>query len=509
MGLPAVNLNVLDNGLAQALPGNGNTEYVIGCASQGPYFQIVNSTNPGAFSAQNGAGPGVELAGFIANSTGNAVAFVAVPGSGATNTGMVASIPGNSTSKANITGTPFDTYYGLVKVLTGGTLGTGPIQVSVSLDGGRTTYAVYNLGVGFSVAIASTGLTLSFSAGTLVTGDSFSWVSTEPVWTSAQVASAINLLLPIPTLLPEDIIIAGGSAQRLGAGTVGAAAADVTALDGFLTTLFNKRRFNRGLLHAGDASYGGNAQTPWGGASAETEVAWISSLQTAFANASSLRVGVTGGHYNAISPYSQTQFRRPLLWQAAARDSAVAIQVDLGRVSDGALANMPLPASPDGWIYHDDFVNPGLDASRFMAAMSIANRPGVFIANPNLMAPPGSDFNWLQRGHVVDAACLIAYNFFVTKLSSGVRVGTNGFILPQDAKTFEQACNVQLANGLTNAGAVSSALCQVSRTDAILTTATLTVTVTIVPLGYLKAINVTITFQNPATIQVTTSQTGP
>ena len=534
-----VNLFVQDNGLGQTPPGQGNTEYVIGIGSTGPYYQLIQSSNPSAFQA-NGAGPGVEMAAFIANSTGNPVAFVAVPasGNGANSSyagvanGTTATVPNGSTSVITLSGNPADSYYGAVSVVsvngvstkgTSGTVGVAGIQIAVSLDNNRSVYLTANLGTATSVAITypgqpTTGLTLNFAAGTLVVGDTWTWVSTEPVWTDAAVQSAINCMLPIPTLLPEDIIVVGGSCVRTSSagysttvssgwpGTVGCQPSDLTAFDGYMTTLFNKKRFMNILCQAGDAYQGGT--------STETEAQWVTSLSTNFANfaAASLKVGITGGHYNCISPFTQTQFRRPLLFQAAARDSGVAIQVDLGRVLDGSLANMPAspPTAPDGFIYHDESVNQGLDAARFMSCWSLINRPGFFIKNPNMMVAPGSDFNWLQHGHVINATCLIAYDFFVEQLSNSVRVNAStGFILPQDAMTLQSGCNAMLANGLTNNGAVSAATCTVSQTDNILSTSTLTVKIGVVPLGYLKAINVTITFVNPAIVQVQTSSLGP
>lgn len=192
------------------------------------------------------------------------------------------------------------------------------------------------------------------------------------------------------------------------------------------------------------------------------------------------------------------------MWGAAPRDASVAIQVDLGRVSDGALAELTLPTSPDGFIYHDESVNPGLDAARFLSAWSIVTLPGLFIKNPLLMAPPGSDFQLLQHGAVIDAASLIAYTFFVQRLSSSVRVNpTTGFILQQDANTLQQGSNAALANGLGSA--VSSAKTIVSLTDNILATNTISVTIQIVPLGYLKTIEVVIEFLNPALQPVQTT----
>jgi Protein of unknown function (DUF2586) len=516
MGLPALNLVVLDNGLGQALPGNGNTEYVIGGASQGPYFSLLTTTNPNALVTQNGYGPGVELAGFICNSTGNEVAFVAVPLTGGANTAVAATVPGGSTSALTVSGTPSDTYYAKVTVLVAGTIGVVGPQIGISLDAGRTTAFTFNLPASSPATVTAgttfttqTGLSLSFAAGTLVVGDSFTWVSTEGVWTDAAISSAINCMLPIPSLIPEDIWIAGGSAARTSGngyaapnaggaypGTVGVQPGDVVALDGYLTTLFNKRRFNRLGCQAGDAL--------WGGASTESEATWMTSLETNFASSSSLRVGVTAGHYNIISPFSQSQFRRPNSWLAASRDSANTIAMKWGAGSLGALGNVPNSPPPvaDGFIYHDEYVNPGLDAARFISLMTRTPKPGWYFSNDNLMAPAGSDFNWFVHGHVIDAACLVGVDFFTSELADSVRVNSAGNILPIDATDLQTRANSALANALTNAGQVSSATCVVSLTDNILQTATLSVTFKIQPLGYLNTIDLTITFVNVAAVVV-------
>lgn len=535
MTAQGVNLFVQDNGLGQQPPGAGNTEYVIGIGSTGPYFQIIESNNPAAFQA-NGTGPGVECAGFIANSTGNPTAFVAVPAAIAGwNTAVLAGANNVSTSVVTLTGNPWDTYYAILSVIsvggvstpgTVGTVGVTGIILGVSLDNNRTTYLTASLLTATSLVITSpgqptTGLVLNFAAGTLCVGDTWAWVSTEPTWTDAAIQSAINCLLPIPTLLPQDIIIVGGSQTRNEAtpgtpssgspGTVGSSNAhgDLSAFDGYMTTLFNKKRFNNAICSAGDVAYGGSSF--FAGGSTETEAQWMTALASDVASfaAASDALGSTAGHYNCISPYTSTQFRRPLLWQTAARDSAVAIQVDLGRVSDGSLANTPRPVSPDGFVYHDEAVNSGLDAARYITVWSLLNRPGFFIKNPNLLVQPGSDFNWLQHAHVIDAACLVSYDYFVEKLSDSVRVNAStGFILPQDAMVLQNGCNGALATALTNQGAVSSATCTVSQTDNILSTSTLTVTVKIVPLGYLKAIDITLSFTNPAIVAVQTGAGG-
>jgi hypothetical protein len=504
MTAQGVNINILDDQLGQVPPGQGPTQFVIGCSSGSTVsssstvgsFGVYTSNNPSAFSANSGYGPGPRLAAFMANLTGNPVGFVKVP---STTPGTVSAIyptAGNGgTSVMTVTGTPNDDYYLVAKNLLAGTIGTGPVQLGISIDGGATYPWIVNMGTATNVTTGSaftlyTGLTLSFTSAAQSLGDSYYGVCAAPLWSQASVQSAIQAAAAIKSIQFQDIMVAGL-----------ASASDVTAFDGYMTTLANtNKRFSRMLVTTNDIT--------WGGASTQSEAAWLSALQTSYANSSSLRVGVCAGHYRFLDPFTQSQLRSSLIYGAASRDAGVAIQVDLGEVDMGNLQGLLLPPTPDAFgngtfVYHDEQQTPGLDAARFLTAWQIVGLPGVYIMNPNLMAPPGSDFNWLQHGHVIDSACCIAYAYFIQKISSSVRVSaTTGFILPQDRARLQAGCNAQLGNQLVTPNAVSSAVCVVSGTDNILSTATLTVSLQIVPLGYVKAVNVTISFLNPAVVAV-------
>ena len=495
MPIPNVNPTIADNGLGAAVAGAGGTMVVIGCSDDGTDYEIITSTEPSDFSDASGFGPGVELAGFVTNQTGNPAIWIKAPtASNGTNTAITTTRVGSSTSVVTVSGNPSDSYQALATVTTGGTRGTAGIIITLSLDGGRTTYITINLGTASTYAIPNTGLTLNFAAGTLEAGDTFEWWSTEPRWNTAGVVSAIEQLYGVSLAFQDILIVGGGSVSTVGG--PGASAADATSIQTAMVALFNRKRFSRALMNARDASYGGQ--------STETEAAWMTALAADYVSNDTDRVGVTAGHYNVISPYSQTQFRRPLLFQAGARDSDVEIQVDLARVADGALAstvNSP-PATADGYIYHDEDQNPLLDAARFLTARRFPLRPGWFITNPNLFAAPGSDFTLLQYGHVMDAATSIGYQFFVGKLSDSVRVDSaSGKILEVDAQALEGGCNAQLKAGLIDTGEVSDAFCVVNRTTNILSTRTLKVTISVIPLGYMKQIDMTLTFLNPALLQ--------
>lgn len=476
-----LNISIQDQGLGQSPPGGANILAVVGVSSAGVANAPLQTSAPSNITANFGVGPGPQLATLVAASSGQPVIFIkaSTVTAGVLAGSVQATVPGGSTSVVSVTGVPFDTYYFRATVVTGGTVGTPGIQVNLSLDAGRTIYQVLNLGSLSTFAVNNTGLTITFGAGTLVAGDYFSIVAVEPKWSDSTLTSALQSLVQSVTAF-EDVVVAGDVPSS-----------SAVNLDAQATALFNKRRYTRILCNARDAV--------WGGTSTESEAQWIASIQSDYQSYASLRVGVSAGHYNVVSPIDQSQYRRPLSWLAAVRDASVLISEDLGYVGRGPLSPLTLPSSPDGFIYHDEQVNPGLDAARFMAAIRYIGFPGIFIQNGNLMAPPGSDFNWLQHGHVVDTASYIIYYYLTNVLGKSLRVNsTTGFILSQDAATLEQNGNAQLAANLVAPGHVSSATFSVVRNNNILATNTLIGVVSIVPLAYPKTINVTIQYVNPA-----------
>jgi hypothetical protein len=338
-----------------------------------------------------------------------------------------------------------------------------------------------NLGTATTYAIPNTGLTLNFTSATLVAGDTFAWNSVAPAPSNATVQAAICSLIGKGYDI-EDILVPTPSNA--------ASAATYQTDCGYL---FNAKIFQRLLTTARDVLYGG--------ACTETPTTWQNAIIADFSANATDRVGVTAGYYNCPSPLDGVSYRRPLLFQAGVTDANVAISVDLAETALGPLtplSNPILQGAPDGYDYHDEAVNPGLDGARFIAATTIPGLPGMYIVNPNLMAAPGSDFNWLQHGHVIDKLCKILYKFFVLELSSSVRVSkTTGYILPQDANSLEARCNAEIAAGLVNPGDVSAASISITRNNNILATSQLIVTALVVPLAYLKQISITVAFNNP------------
>jgi hypothetical protein len=500
MATQGITFNVQDFGLGAVPPGLGNVAVVVGACSTGAANAPVLTSSAATIASTFGFGPAPELASDIC-SIGQTVMLIRAAQSVA---GKVQATPlhvGAGAGTITISGTPNDDYQFQVTVLTGGTIGANStVVVALSLDAGRSTFQTVQMNSATTIvppggpSSYNCGMTLTLS-GAFVAGDTYLWYCCAPQCAAGNVASALATIVTNPTIVQYVFVTdltggnaTGGTPIDLPGSGIGCT---VAGLDGNATTLFGQKRFVR-IIAAGSDVY-------LGGASTETELQWNTRMTSDAAANSSLRVGVSAGHYNTISSVTQSQIRRPLLWQVAKKLAGNAIQVDLGRVADGSIPSLTLPSAKDAYVYHDESVNPGLDGARYITAWSVIGRPGLYIKNGNLMAPPGSDFHWIQIGAVVDAACVTWYNYAAPLQGSSVRVNPKtGFILEADARKIEIGGQAAESDSLITPGAVSNTTVTLSRTDNILSTSTINATIAIVPLGYIKAIVTTVQLVNPA-----------
>jgi hypothetical protein len=484
MSVKSVSFTILSNGLGAVPQGAGNTIAVIGVAESGTDDQAVQSSSPRAFPDANGYGPGPQAAAFVAQFDGNDVILVKAA---TVTSGTVSAVShtGTGASVMTITGTPLDTYYLVVTPTVAGTIGVAGCQATVSLDAGRTIYSTITFGVATTYLIPNTGLTLNFTAASLVVDDTYTAVAIEPKWSTGTLISAMDGLLA-SGLSFKNVLVAGDLS-----------ASEAASVKAEMTTYFNKKRFNRVFTNARDVL--------WGGTSTETEAQWVTALLADYSGFEGDRLSVAAGFYNLISPLSQTQFRRPISWAAAALDSAASIGQDISAVApNGTAEPIPMvakPTNPDGFDYYNAQENAALDTARFLTGQLIYGLPGWYMTNSNLMSAAGSDFSILPYGEVVDEVCRISYIFFTQFLGGSVRVSaTTGFILASDANDIDSRCTTQLETGLGNG--VSGVRCLVTRNNNILATKVLIATIQVIPLGYINAVDVTVTFVNPAIIPV-------
>jgi len=479
-----VNVSIEDGALGAVSVPPTAVQGVVGCSSSGTALQLVSTRNKAALIAAFGYGPLVEDAALVIDAGGTVLAVkVASTTPGAA--GAV-TFAGTGTSVVTVTGAAFDEYDVWMLVTLGGTIGTGPIRFQLSLDAGRTYGPAISLGTANSYAIPNTGLTLHFAAGTLVTGDTAKFATTPPLWSMADVTSALSVL--------------GASSQLWGSGihVVGTmTGSQATTLQANLETLATSQfRYTYGLIDTRDFT-----------STDVTEAAWMTAVEADFASVDAKRVIAGTGYVNIQSPIKNPvcgapMYRRCLSWAAAQRMVQVPVHVHLGRVKDGGLTGVTGPGTDslatDGFIYHDERINPGFNDARLMAARTIVGRPGVYIRNANMLAPPGSDFTRLEFRRVMDVACTVAHDTFEEFINDNVRLNADGTILEKDAQHIEAIGRQALKSALVAPGSATSVTVVVDRSQNIQTTSILKVTIRVFALGYLLEIDLNLGFQSTA-----------
>lgn len=177
---------------AAAFSGGTGYAVVLGCVGKNADLTPRVYSSPSALIAQHDYSDAADLAALIMVETKAPVVFVGMPD---------ASVGALRWSARTGTGTSIVTVsagtYGIrsevdaiLTVTTAGTIGSGSGPVfDLSLDGGRNTKAI-RLGTASSYTIPYMGIVLSFAAGSLVVGDTFSFRTTAPMWDSAALTSA-------------------------------------------------------------------------------------------------------------------------------------------------------------------------------------------------------------------------------------------------------------------------------------------------------------------------------
>jgi hypothetical protein len=486
MTAPSISFTIQSSGLGNVAPSPAGVVAIFGCSSGGVANTVQDSyRRADTLVTDYGYGPGPDLAAQCIQS-GIPTQFVKVTTSTPGAAGAVTHT-GTGTSVMTITGASFDSYSIIVTPTLSGTVGTAPEpSFTISLDGGNTTSRSITMPVSgvYTGLAATTGLTLNFTAATMVSGDTYTSTATAPTWVAADVATAIEALRT--NVREFGLGYVTGACSKTQADTILAEVVQFLSLDKFVRFIVQARGINTG-----------------GG---ETEAQWMAAISADYATFTTDYMSVAAGEARVTSALTGVQFRRNIGKLAIVRAGRRNIGRDIGAVADGALCpnyggtdnTGPLAGVPVDTVYHDEKLNPGLDANRFITVTSFTGITGYYITNPNVMCSPTSDFTLLQYGRVMDEAASIVRNYFTQLLSTDVRLSRKtGFILERDALAIESGCNTELNAGIVNNGQASAAQCVVSRVDDISVTKTLTVTVSVIPLGYIKQCSVSMSFFNP------------
>lgn len=188
--LPSATVTVSSE--AGALAGGTGYIAVMGCVGTNADTTPRVFGSAKALIAQHGYSPAVDYAALHIEATKKPVIFIGLPvvtagvvgrqdASGVTGTSVISVAAGASGYLEEVDAE--------VRVGTGGTIGTTGIILSISMDGGRTFKSVA-LRTATSYTVPYLGIVISFAAGTLIAGDSYTFTTTAPMWDSAGITAA-------------------------------------------------------------------------------------------------------------------------------------------------------------------------------------------------------------------------------------------------------------------------------------------------------------------------------
>lgn len=470
MALPDVTLSITDGALGLSGNNTDNLHAKLGLSSGGTPNTVYSYGDISAAKAQLLAGPLLEDVGFHLATSGPLLAVPVAPSNAGT-VGAVARVGTSPLPGLATTGAPRDKYDVIAVIVTGGAVATASFKIS--FDGGANYSEALATAASVTAFVASTGLTLTFVAGTYVAGDTYTFATVAPTYSSSDLNTAIDALLADARDVAFIHVV----------GTVGGAddAAKITNFVALCSAVATKmataeaaKRWEFAIMEAPEIAEG----------------AWAASaVWNAFASA---YVSPALGRIVISSQVSSRDANRSLATSYASRLSRTPVQEHPGRTARGALPGI-LSMS------RDERSTPGGDAARFTTARTFPGQQGFYLTNGRMAAAAGSDFVKVMNRRVINKACRVANAALFTFLNTSVRVNAeDGTIFEADARTIEAFVTGTLEAELVSTGNASSALCTVNRAANILSTETLPCTIRIVPVGYTSFITADVGLLNPA-----------
>lgn len=181
---------------------------------------------------------------------------------------------------------------------------------------------------------------------------------------------------------------------------------------------------------------------------------------------------------------------------AMGRLASIGVEVNMGRVRDGALK--PLTLYIDGTAV-DQYDVEALHDKGFNSFRFHQGKAGYFMIDDLLATSETDDYRYITRRRTIDKAFRIAYTAMLDFLLDNSTVMPDGTISPIYAKTIENAVESAVFNSMTTAGELSldtnnpndrGVICKVDVKHNVVSTGQIKMTVQVRPLGYNRFINV-------------------
>lgn len=479
--LPQVSPTIQDGALGITTASGTQSNLLVCAPAPALASALLNAllvfTDPQQALTTLGRGPAAQAVALDLASGVSPVYCICPPTSGGGTQGTITHA-GASVGTVTQTGTAND-YYEVVVQMASAAGVAGGVSFAYSLDGASHWSSVLTLAAATTAfVVPNAGFTLTFGGASFAVGDTYSWQTSAPSCTDADITTALTTAFAQSAI---DFDIVHVVKQPVTAASEGYSTG--AALGAVLGAAEGRYAYAMGLVDAGP-----DFQTP---------SVYAAAVATAFANFAVPRVMVCGGYERVVSPLDGNQYRRPVSWSTAARLASTPPAEHPGRIASGALKQV-------AGIYYDEDVSQLLDVQRVTSHRTLRGSQGYYVTRGRMMAPAGSDYSYVMARRVIDKGCKIARGALLRFLNSALSVNAitapvnPGGINEVAARNIENWAQRALEDALVSTGQASAVSVSVSRTANIISTSILPVTILITPLGYAENIAYTIGFQNPA-----------
>jgi hypothetical protein len=457
MGIPQAQLTLQNNKLARAAAQSDGVIAILAFCTLGIVGSVYDLSNasPEDVVATLGQGKGSQLSSMIC-STENHSAIVVVPI--ASTPGVAGSVTssGSSPPVVGTSGNPYDDGKWKVQIIQPGARGTATFKYS--RDNGKNWSD--EIVTAATVAIALTGITLTFATGTNYSSDNlYTFDAAAPTHSNSNITAGFDVLKASGRDIGWVMVMAApAGVDDTARGTAMASQfAAVSTKCAELTTAFRYVGFT--LEGPSPIATDVSGMTAWRAAQA----AYTPAL-------ADLRGMIATGYGVRLSNIDGLSYRRNAIFAVAAKITAAPISEDLGRVASGALI---------GWssIEHDEEAVGGLSQYRLTTLRTIAGETGFFLTEGRQFDAPNGDYQLTQAVRVINHLSKIGRGALVKKLNdSTIADKATGKIREAEAAAIDQEMQDAAEASLifTDPQHASSVSARVSRNDDLAGGAALT-----------------------------------
>jgi Protein of unknown function (DUF2586) len=471
MTYPSVNVAVKDGGLGVVVENINGVVAIVGIASAGPTNQatIINDSN--VLKSTFGRGPLVEKGLYKLELSGGPLVAVRINGSVA-GTFSAVTKTGTGLSVLTLTGsTPLDDLNFAVKIAAGGASpATAAVTFQYSLDGGLNYSALIALPASGVYVVPGVGVTLNFSAATLVAEDVYSFTTSAPGYTNTELGLALDAAFSSSQLFPL-IQVEGtpSNASALQATFILLASKLTAAANGQIPGAnFGLQMFARGAIQCISDT--------------------VPNITTAVATLADTRVAIVAGEADVLSFFDATVNKRSALSLLMAKAASLSAGTDVAKFQGGLVRGVTK-------LYGEENAK-ALDNIGLSTMRRHAGEAGFYVGNFRLKSPSGSDFRYLQHGRVMDNACRVVGKVLLKFLNTEL-VLEGGLLSEKDAGRIKEQCTEAVVEAVVRNRDASEAVVTIDRTQNVLSTDKIIVKVAVTPLGYAKQLVAEVGFVNP------------